>query len=46
VLYAVILAGVPHPNRLAVALSLAYVGYYFVVSVYATVRRPHLRSTT
>jgi phosphatidylcholine synthase len=46
VLYAVILAGVPHPNRLAVALSLAYVGYYFVVSVYATVRRPYLRSTT
>jgi phosphatidylcholine synthase len=44
VLYAVILAGVPHPNRLAVGLSLAYVAYYFVTSVYVTVRRPYVRA--
>ena len=43
-LYAVILAGVPHPNRLAVGLSLAYIGYYFAASVLVTVRRPYVRA--
>ena len=36
VLYAVILADVPHPQPLAIGLSLAYVAYYAVVSVYLT----------
>ncbi len=45
VLYAVILAGVPHPNGVAVGLSLAYVAYYFVASLYATVRRPYVRAS-
>ena len=44
VLYAVILAGMPHPNGLAVALSLAYLAYYLLASVWLTVlhrfRRP------
>ena len=37
VLYAVILASFPDPNPFVVALSLAYVAYYFVVSVCLTV---------
>jgi len=37
VLYAVILASVPDPYVLVVGLSLAYVAYYFIVSVYLTV---------
>ncbi len=37
-LYAVILLGLPDPHPAAVGLSLAYVGYYVVVSVYLTVR--------
>jgi phosphatidylcholine synthase len=37
VLYAVILATFPDPNPLMVTLSLAYVAYYFVVSVCLTV---------
>jgi phosphatidylcholine synthase len=45
VLYAVILVGVPEPNPLAVGLSLAYVGYYFVASVYVTLARPYVRTT-
>ena len=36
-LYAVILAGVPGPSPVAVVLSLAYIGYYLVASVYLTV---------
>jgi phosphatidylcholine synthase len=36
VLYAVILLDVPDPSPVAVGLSLAYVGYYAVVSVYLT----------
>ena len=38
VLYAVILADVPDPQPVAVGLSLAYVAYYAVVSVYLTLR--------
>ncbi len=37
-LCAVILLDLPDPHPAAVGLSLAYVGYYFVVSVYLTVR--------
>ena len=41
VLYAIILLGMPDPSRLAVGLSLAYIAYYLLVSVYLTVtRRP------
>ena len=36
VLYAVILAGMPHPSALALALSLAYLAYYLVASVSLT----------
>ena len=36
VLYAVILAGMPHPDRLALALSLAYLAYYLLASVLLT----------
>ena len=39
VLYAVILAGMPDPSRLALALSLAYLAYYFLASVALTVRQ-------
>ena len=39
VLYAVILAGMPHPNRVALALSLAYMAYYFLASVLITTRQ-------
>ena len=38
VLYAVILATVPDPNAVVVGVSLAYVAYYVVVSVYLTLR--------
>lgn len=38
VLYAVILASLPDQNRLVVGLSLAYVAYYFVISVFLTLR--------
>lgn len=37
VLYAVILAGMPHPSRVALALSLAYLAYYLLASVLLTV---------
>lgn len=40
VLYAIVLATVPDPNPIAVGLSLAYVAYYVVVSVYLTVVNP------
>jgi phosphatidylcholine synthase len=36
VLYAVILAGMPNPNRLALGLSLAYLAYYLLASVLLT----------
>jgi phosphatidylcholine synthase len=39
VLYAVILLGMPDPSRLAIALSLAYVGYYGIASLVLTLRR-------
>jgi phosphatidylcholine synthase len=38
VLYALILAGMPHPNRLALGLSLAYLAYYLLASAFLTVR--------
>ena len=38
VLYAVILVSLPDPNLPVVALSLAYVAYYVVVSVYLTMK--------
>ena len=44
VLYAVMLAGVPDPNPVVVGLSLLYIGYYLVMSVYVTVRNPHVRA--
>ena len=44
VLYAVILSGVPSPNPLVVALSLLYIGYYLVVSVYLTTISPGARA--
>jgi phosphatidylcholine synthase len=37
VLYAVILAGVPQPSMIAVGLSLAYLSYYLLASIYLTV---------
>jgi len=39
VLYAVILLGMPRPDVIAVALSLAYIAYYVLASVYLTVAR-------
>jgi phosphatidylcholine synthase len=36
VLYAVILAGMPHPSRIALGLSLAYLAYYVLASVLLT----------
>ncbi|MGI3786171.1 MAG: CDP-alcohol phosphatidyltransferase family protein, partial [Janthinobacterium lividum] len=36
VLYAVVLAGMPHPSRLALGLSLAYLAYYLLASVLLT----------
>nr|CAA9327358.1 MAG: Phosphatidylcholine synthase [uncultured Nocardioidaceae bacterium] len=44
VLYAVILAGVPDPSTLVVTLSLLYVAYYLVVSVYLTMISPRTRA--
>lgn len=44
VLYAVILLGMPHPSRLAVGLSLAYLAYYVAASVLLTSRH-HVRRT-
>lgn len=44
VLYAVILADVPDPSRIVVGLSLLYVGYYLVVSVYLTMISPRTRA--
>jgi phosphatidylcholine synthase len=44
VLYAVILADVPDPNALVVALSLGYVAYYLVASVYLTMLSPRTRA--
>ncbi len=43
VLYAVILAGVPQPSIIAVSLSLAYLAYYLLASIYltATTRRSY-----
>ncbi|HSU37370.1 MAG TPA: CDP-alcohol phosphatidyltransferase family protein [Propionibacteriaceae bacterium] len=38
-LYAVILLGMPQPNLVLVGLSLAYIAYYFLASLYLTVRR-------
>ena len=42
-----ILAAVPAPNPIVVSLSLAYIAYYFVASVYLTVitRRQKSRVT-
>ena len=44
VLYAVILADVPDPNALVVALSLSYVAYYLVASMYLTTLSPRTRA--
>ena len=44
-LYAVILVGMPEPDLLAVALSLAYIAYYVIASVWLTAR-PVLRART
>jgi len=44
VLYAVILADVPDPNLAVVGLSLLYVAYYLVVSVYLTMLSPPARA--
>jgi len=44
VLYAVILADVPDPNPLVVGLSLLYIAYYLVVSVYLTTISPGARA--
>ena len=41
VLYAVVLSGAPDPSAVAVGLSLAYVAYYFVMSVVVTLRSPY-----
>jgi phosphatidylcholine synthase len=46
VLYAVILATFPDPNVFVVGLSLAYVAYYFVVSVCLTVLTARRQRTT
>ncbi|CAA9355867.1 MAG: Phosphatidylcholine synthase [uncultured Nocardioidaceae bacterium] len=45
VLYAVVLAGAPEPHPVAVGLSLAYVAYYFVMSVVVTLRSPRVKAT-
>jgi phosphatidylcholine synthase len=34
--YAVLVAELPHPNAFVIAVSLAYVGYYLVLSGYLT----------
>ena len=44
VLYAVILADVPGPQPLVVGLSLLYIAYYVLASVYTTVRGRRRRS--
>jgi phosphatidylcholine synthase len=44
VLYAVVLASFPDPNPVFVGLSLVYVAYYFVVSVYLTTISPRKRA--
>jgi phosphatidylcholine synthase len=46
VLYAVILAATPGASALLIGLSLAYLAYYFVASVYLTVRNPVRRAPT
>ena len=38
-LYAVILLDLPRPNLLAVGLSLAYIAYYLVASIYLTIAK-------
>ena len=38
VLYAVILVDMPRPSLVLVGLSLAYIAYYFLASVYLTVK--------
>ena len=43
--YAVMLAGVPDPHPVAVGLSLTYVGYYFLMSVWVTRKSPHVKVT-
>jgi phosphatidylcholine synthase len=43
VLYAIILAGMPDPNVLVVVLSLGYLAYYLVASVYLTLRGSRAR---
>ena len=40
ILYAAILVDTPAPNAVLVGVSLAYIAYYFVASVYLTVRGP------
>lgn len=42
-LYALILTGFPQPNPILVALSLLYLGYYLLASIYLTLRRPRNR---
>ena len=42
--YAVILAGMPDPSWIALGLSLAYLAYYFLASVYLTLRNPVRRA--
>lgn len=44
VLYAVILADVPDPSPVAIGLSLVYVAYYLVASVYLTMVSPRARA--
>jgi phosphatidylcholine synthase len=44
ILYAVILVSFPGPNMFVVGLSLAYVAYYVVVSVYLTMISPRRRA--
>lgn len=44
VLYAVILADLPDPSTLVVGLSLVYVAYYLIASVYLTMVSPRTRA--
>jgi phosphatidylcholine synthase len=44
-LYALILVGLPDPSPILVALSLAYIGYYLIASIYLTAIHPRRRAS-
>jgi phosphatidylcholine synthase len=44
-LYALILVALPDPSPILVALSLAYIGYYLIASIYLTAIHPRRRAS-